>query len=186
MRSASANRSSEQAIEEKGGEECRAVNRLEQRGAVALLLRCGVGSSERPGLRYHLCSNRYGAGEMLAGIIFRVDRALGKERLRNERDAARYDSKEYLRERDEYHRQLDVALGERNQYLRQRDALLEQIERERARNSTHDLVSALADALARMTVQRDDLRRERDEIKRELENLTSRVIEPDARSMADD
>ena len=30
--------------------------------------------------------------------------------------------KEYLRERDEYHRQLDIALGERNQYLRQRDA----------------------------------------------------------------
>ncbi len=133
---------------------------------------------------------------MLAGIIFRVDRALGKERLRNERDAARYETKEYLRERDEYHRQLDIALGERNECLRQRDialgerneclrqqdALIEQIERERTRNSSHDLVSALADALASMTVQRDDLRRERDEIKRELASLTSRVIEPDARS----
>ena len=105
---------------------------------------------------------------MLAGIIFRVDRALGKERLRNERDAARYERNEHLRERDEYHRQ--------------RDALIEQIERERTRNSSHDLVSALADALASMTVQRDDLRRERDEIKRELASLTSRVIEPDARS----
>ena len=112
---------------------------------------------------------------MLAGIIFRVDRALGKERLRNERDAARC-------ERDEYHRQLDIALGERDEYHRQRDALFEQIERERTRNSSHDLVSALADALASMTVQRDDLRRERDEIKRELASLTSRVIEPDARS----
>jgi cell division protein FtsB len=133
---------------------------------------------------------------MLAGIIFRVDRALGKERLRNERDAARYERNEHLRERDEYHRQLDIALGERNECLRQRDialgerneclrqqdALIEQIERERTRNSSHDLVSALADALASMTVQRDDLRRERDEIKRELENLTSRVIAPNARS----
>ena len=133
---------------------------------------------------------------MLAGIIFRVDRALGKERLRNERDAARYERNEHLRERDEYHRQLDIALGERNECLRQRDialgerneclrrqdALIEQIERERTRNSSHDLVSALADALASMTVQRDDLRRERDEIKRELASLTSRVIEPDARS----
>jgi len=123
---------------------------------------------------------------MLAGIIFRVDRALGKERLRNERDAARYERNEHLRERDEYHRQLDIALGERNECLRQQDAVIEQIERARTRNSSHDLVSALADALASMTVQRDDLRRERDEIKRELENLTSRVIEPDARSMADD
>jgi hypothetical protein len=144
---------------------------------------------------------------MLAGIIFRVDRALGKERLRNERDAARYERNEHLRERDEYHRQLDIALGERNECLRQRDialgerneylrqrdivlgecnnqrdALLKQIERERRRNSSHDLVSALADALANMTVQRDDLRRERDEIKRELVSLTSRVMEPDARS----
>jgi cell division protein FtsB len=133
---------------------------------------------------------------MLAGIIFRVDRALGKERLRNERDAARYERNEHLRERDEYHRQLDIALGERNECLRQRDialgerneclrqqdALIDQIERERTRNSSHDLVSALADALASMTVQRDDLRRERDEIKRELASLTSRVIEPDARS----
>ena len=133
---------------------------------------------------------------MLAGIIFRVDRALGKERLRNERDAARYERNEHLRERDEYHRQLDIALGERNECLRQRDialgerneclrqqdALIEQIERERTRNSSHDLFSALADALASMTVQRDDLRRERDEIKRELASLTSRVIEPDARS----
>jgi hypothetical protein len=34
---------------------------------------------------------------MLAGIIFRVDRALGKERLRNEREAARYETKEHLR-----------------------------------------------------------------------------------------
>ncbi len=133
---------------------------------------------------------------MLAGIIFRVDRALGKERLRNERDAARYERNEHLRERDEYHRQLDIALGERNECLRQRDialgerneclrqqdALIEQIERERTRNSSHDLVSALADALASMTVQRDDLRRERAEIKRELASLTSRVIEPDARS----
>ena len=116
---------------------------------------------------------------MLAGIIFRVDRALGKERLRNERDAARYERNEHLRERDEYHRQLDIALGERNECLRQQDAL---IERERTRNSSYDLVSALADALASMTVQRDDLRRERDEIKRELASLTSRVIEPDARS----
>jgi cell division protein FtsB len=147
---------------------------------------------------------------MLAGIIFRVDRALGKERLRNERDAARYERNEHLRERDEYHRQLDIALGERNECLRQldialgerneclrqrdialgerneclrqQDALIEQIERERTRNSSHDLVSALADALASMTVQRDDLRRERAEIKRELASLTSRVIEPDARS----
>jgi hypothetical protein len=128
---------------------------------------------------------------MLAGIIFRIDRALGKERLRNERDAARYERNEYLRERNEYHRQRDLALGERNEYLRQRDialgerndqrdALHEQIERERARNSSHDLVSALAEALARMTVQRDDLRRERDDIKRELASLTSRVIGPDA------
>jgi hypothetical protein len=124
---------------------------------------------------------------MLAGIIFRVDRALGKERLRNERE-----SKEHLRERGEYHRQLDIALGEHNECLRQRDIALgerneplrqlDEIERERARHRSHDLVSALANALARMTVQRDDLRRERDEIKRELENLTSRVIEPDARS----
>jgi predicted nucleic acid-binding Zn-ribbon protein len=133
---------------------------------------------------------------MLAGIIFRVDRALGKERLRNERDAARYERNEHLRERDEYHRQLDIALGERNEYLRQldialgerneylrqRDALVKQIERERERNSSHDLVSALADALASMTVQRDDLRRERDEIKRELASLTSRVIDPDTPS----
>jgi len=119
---------------------------------------------------------------MLAGIIFRVDRALGKERLRNERDAARYERNEHLRERDEYHRQLDIALGERNECLRQQDAVIEQIERARTRNSSHDLVSALADALASMTVQRDDLRRERDEIKRELASLTSRVIEPDARS----
>ena len=119
---------------------------------------------------------------MLAGIIFRVDRALGKERLRNERDAARYERNEHLRERDEYHRQLDIALGERNECLRQHDAVIEQIERARTRNSSHDLVSALADALASMTVQRDDLRRERDEIKRELASLTSRVIEPDARS----
>jgi hypothetical protein len=37
---------------------------------------------------------------------------------------------------------------------------LKQIERERGRNSSHDLVSALADALANMTVQRDDLRRD--------------------------
>jgi hypothetical protein len=130
---------------------------------------------------------------MLAGIIFRVDRALGKERLRNERDAARYERNEHLRERDEYHRQLDIALGERNECLRQRDIALGErneclrqqdalIERERTRNSSYDLVSALADALASMTVQRDDLRRERDEIKRELASLTSRVIEPDARS----
>jgi transcriptional regulator with XRE-family HTH domain len=122
---------------------------------------------------------------MLAGIIFRVDRAIGKERLRNERDAARWD-------RDEFHRRLDIALGERNEYLLQLDIALgernesrrqlEEIERERTRHPSHDLVSALADALARMTVQRDDLHRERDEIKRELENLTSRVIEPDARS----
>ena len=107
---------------------------------------------------------------MLAGIVFRIDRALGKERLRNERDAARYERNEYLRERDEYHRQLDIAFGERNECLRQRDSLTQQIERERTRNSSHDLVSALADALARMTVQRDDLRRERDEITRELKN----------------
>ena len=107
---------------------------------------------------------------MLAGIIFRIDRALGKERLRNERDAARYESKEHLRERDEYHRQLDIALGQCNEYRRQRDALIEQIEREHKRNNSHALVSALADALARMTAQRDDLRRERDEITRELKN----------------
>ena len=119
---------------------------------------------------------------MLAGIIFRVDRALGKERLRNERDAARYERNEHLRERDEYHRQLDIALGERNECLRQQDAVIEQIERARTRNSSHDLVSALADALASMTVQRDDLRRERDEIKRELASLTSRVIDPDTPS----
>jgi len=137
---------------------------------------------------------------MLAGIVFRIDRALGKERLRNERDSARYERNEYLRERDEYHRQLDIALGERDEYhrqldialgernecLRQRDSLTQQIERERTRNSSHDLVSALADALARMTVQRDDLRRERDEIKRELASLTSRVIDPDAPSQGDD
>jgi chromosome segregation ATPase len=115
---------------------------------------------------------------MLAGIIFRVDRALGKERLRNERDAARYERNEHLRERDEYHRQLDIALGERNEYLRQ----LDEIERERTRHRSHDLVSALANALASMTMQRDDLRRERDEIKRELASLTSRVIDPDTPS----
>ena len=133
---------------------------------------------------------------MLAGIIFRIDRALGKERLRNERDAARYERNEHLRERDEYHRQLDIALGERNECRRQLDIALgecnecrgrlDEIERERTRNSSHDLVSALADALARMTVQRDDLRRERDEIKRELASLTSRVIDPDAPSQGDD
>ena len=137
---------------------------------------------------------------MLAGIIFRIDRALGKERLRNERDAARYERNEHLRERDEYHRQLDIAvgerheyhrqldiaLGERNDYLRQRDALLAELDRERTRNSSHNLVSALANALASMTVQRDDLRRERDEIKRELASLTSRVIDPDAPSQGDD
>jgi hypothetical protein len=44
------------------------------------------------------------------------------------------------------------------------------------------LVSALANALASMTMQRDDLRRERDEIKRELASLTSRVIDPDTPS----
>ena len=119
---------------------------------------------------------------MLAGIMFRLGRALGKERLRNERDAARYESNEHVRERDEYHRQLDIALGERNEYLRQRDDLSAQIERERMRNSSHDLVSALANALANMTAQRDDLRRERDEIKQRLASLTSRVIEPDPRS----
>ena len=163
--------------------------------------------------RYHL-EDGGGASRMLAGIVFRIDRALGKERLRNERDAARYERNEYLRERDEYHRQLDIALGERDEYhrqldialgerdeyhrqldialgernecLRQRDSLTQQIERERTRNSSHDLVSALADALARMTVQRDDLRRERDEIKRELASLTSRVIDPDAPSQGDD
>ena len=118
----------------------------------------------------------------LAGILFRVDRALGKERLRNERDAARYERNEHLRERDEYHRQLDIALGERNVYLRQ----LNEIERERTRHRSYDLVSALANALASMTVQRDDLRRERDEIKRELASLTSRVIDPDAPSQGDD
>jgi hypothetical protein len=118
------------------------------------------------------------ARRIFAGIMYRLDRALGKERLRNERDAARYESKEHLRERDEYHRQLDLAIGERNEYLRQRDALTEQIERDRKRNSSHDLVSALAEALARMTEHRDDLRRERDDIKRELASLTSRVIEP--------
>ena len=136
----------------------------------------------------------------LAGILFRVDRALGKERLRNERDAARYERNEHLRERDEYHRQLDIALGERDEYhrqldialgernecLRQRDSLTQQIERERTRHRSYDLVSALANALASMTVQRDDLRRERDEIKRELASLTSRVIDPDAPSQGDD
>lgn len=137
---------------------------------------------------------------MLAGIIFRIERALGKERLRNERDAARYERNEHLRERDEYHRQLDIALGERNEcrrqldialgerndYLRQRDALLAELERERTRHRSYDLVSALANALASMTVQRDDLRRERDEIKRELASLTRRVIDPDAPSQGDD
>ena len=133
---------------------------------------------------------------MLAGIIFRIDRALGKERLRNERDAARYERNEHLRERDEYHRQLDIALGERNECRRQLDIALgecnecrgrlEEIERERTRHRSYDLVSALANALASMTVQRDDLRRERDEIKRELASLTSRVIDPDAPSQGDD
>ena len=133
---------------------------------------------------------------MLAGIIFRIDRALGKERLRNERDAARYERNEHLRERDEYHRQLDIALGERNECRRQLDIALgecnecrgqlDEIERERTRHRSYDLVSALANALASMTVQRDDLRRERDEIKRELASLTSRVIDPDAPSQGDD
>ncbi|HET7253496.1 MAG TPA: hypothetical protein VFJ46_07015 [Xanthobacteraceae bacterium] len=133
---------------------------------------------------------------MLAGIIFRIERALGKERLRNERDAARYERNEHLRERDEYHRQLDIALGERNECRRQLDIALgecnecrgrlEEIERERTRHRSYDLVSALANALASMTVQRDDLRRERDEIKRELASLTSRVIDPDAPSQGDD
>ena len=133
---------------------------------------------------------------MLAGIIFRIDRALGKERLRNERDAARYERNEHLRERDEYHRQLDIALGERNECRRQLDIALgecnecrgrlHEIERERTRHRSYDLVSALANALASMTVQRDDLRRERDEIKRELASLTSRVIDPDAPSQGDD
>ena len=133
---------------------------------------------------------------MLAGIIFRIERALGKERLRNERDAARYERNEHLRERDEYHRQLDIALGERNECRRQLDialgecnacrARLEEIERERTRHRSYDLVSALANALASMTVQRDDLRRERDEIKRELASLTRRVIDPDAPSQGDD
>ena len=133
---------------------------------------------------------------MLAGIIFRIERALGKERLRNERDAARYERNEHLRERDEYHRQLDIALGERNECRRQLDialgecnecrARLNEIERERTRHRSYDLVSALANALASMTVQRDDLRRERDEIKRELASLTSRVIDPDAPSQGDD
>lgn len=133
---------------------------------------------------------------MLAGIIFRIERALGKERLRNERDAARYERNEHLRERDEYHRQLDIALGERNECRRQLDialgecnecrARLDEIERERTRHRSYDLVSALANALASMTVQRDDLRRERDEIKRELASLTSRVIDPDAPSQGDD
>ena len=133
---------------------------------------------------------------MLAGIIFRIDRALGKERLRNERDAARYERNEHLRERDEYHRQLDIALGERNECRRQLDIALgecnecrgrlDEIECERTRHRSYDLVSALANALASMTVQRDDLRRERDEIKRELASLTSRVIDPDAPSQGDD
>jgi chromosome segregation ATPase len=133
---------------------------------------------------------------MLAGIIFRIDRALGKERLRNERDAARYERNEHLRERDEYHRQLDIALGERNECRRQLDIALgecnecrgrlDEIERERTRHRSYDLVSALANALASMTVQRDELRRERDEIKRELASLTSRVIDPDAPSQGDD
>lgn len=133
---------------------------------------------------------------MLAGIIFRIERALGKERLRNERDAARYERNEHLLERDEYHRQLDIALGERNECRRQLDIALgecnecrgrlEEIERERTRHRSYDLVSALANALASMTVQRDDLRRERDEIKRELASLTSRVIDPDAPSQGDD
>ena len=129
---------------------------------------------------------------MLAGIIFRIDRALGKERLRNERDAARYERNEHLRERDEYHRQLDIALGERNECRRQLDIALgecnecrgrlDEIERERTRHRSYDLVSALANALASMTVQRDDLRRERDEFKRGFASLGSRVIDPDARS----
>jgi len=133
---------------------------------------------------------------MLAGIIFRIDRALGKERLRNERDAARYERNEHLRERDEYHRQLDIALGERNECRRQLDIALgecnecrgrlDEIERERTRHRSYDLVSALANALASMTVQRDELRRERDEIKRELSSLTSRVVDPDAPSQGDD
>jgi len=133
---------------------------------------------------------------MLAGIIFRIDRALDKERLRNERDAARYERNEHLRERDEYHRQLDIALGERNECRRQLDIALgecnecrgrlDEIERERTRHRSYDLVSALANALASMTVQRDELRRERDEIKRELASLTSRVIDPDAPSQGDD
>ena len=133
---------------------------------------------------------------MLAGIIFRIDRALGKERWRNQRDAARYERNEHLRERDEYHRQLDIALGERNECRRQLDIALgecnecrgrlDEIERERTRHRSYDLVSALANALASMTVQRDDLRRERDEIKRELASLTSRVIDPDAPSQGDD
>ena len=119
---------------------------------------------------------------MLAGIIFRIDRALGKERLRNERDAARYERNEHLRERNECRRQLDIALGECNECR----GRLDEIERERTRHRSYDLVSALANALASMTVQRDDLRRERDEIKRELASLTSRVIDPDAPSQGDD
>ncbi|HEX2670017.1 MAG TPA: hypothetical protein VHM25_04040, partial [Polyangiaceae bacterium] len=77
---------------------------------------------------------------------------------------------------------LDIALGECNECR----GRLDEIERERTRHRSYDLVSALANALASMTVQRDELRRERDEIKRELASLTSRVIDPDAPSQGDD
>jgi hypothetical protein len=123
---------------------------------------------------------------MFARMKIALERAVGKEWLRIERDVARRERIERqderdvaLWERDDYHRQLDVALGERDEYLRQRDALFEQLERERQRNSSHDLVSALADALARMTLQRDNLRHECDEIRGKFLKLTGRPIEPD-------
>ena len=123
---------------------------------------------------------------MFARMKIALERAIGKERLRIERDVARRERIERqherdvaLWERDDYHRQLDLALGERNEYLRQRDALFEQLERERRRNSSHDLVSALADALASMTLQRDNFSRQCDEIRGEFLRLTGRPIEPD-------
>ena len=98
--------------------------------------------------------------------------SIERDVARSERIKRQHERDVALWERDEYHRQLD-------EYLRQRDALFEQLERERRRNSSYDLVSALADALASMTLQRDNLRHECDEIRGELLKLTGRPFEPD-------
>ena len=71
---------------------------------------------------------------MFARMKIALERAIGKEWPRIERDVARRERIERQHERDvalwgrdEYHRQLDLVLGERDEYLRQRGALFEQL-----------------------------------------------------------